>query len=223
MPRNREHRQAGLPGRAGKTARHSAALQASKNPGQCSALGSSYLVGLTRPLWSFPDGVRGQHQMRSSGKTQRSMAGRCSAVRLGAVIRLSGVRPPGCRYQARLRLGTCSLVDTAMAPITCSHGYLYALKIWIDDALGRAARCRQGALRHRGIAAFDVAPIYAVGLQADGIVRIISLGRADAAVKTVAIVKIAKAGMRIRAPSDRKPHGHVCSKSIHVRALTQAG
>jgi len=49
-------------------------------------------------------------------------------------------------------------------------------KIWIDDALGGAARCRLGALRQRGIAALDIAAVDAVGLQADRIVRIIGLG-----------------------------------------------
>jgi hypothetical protein len=56
-------------------------------------------------------------------------------------------------------------------------GHLRARKIWIDDALGGAARCRLITLRQRGIGAFDVVPIYAVGLQADRIVRAISLGQ----------------------------------------------
>ena len=68
------------------------------------------------------------------------------------------------------------LVDEAMPPIMWSRWHLRARKIWIADALGGNARCRLDALRQRGIAAFDVAPAYAVGLQADRIVRIIRLG-----------------------------------------------
>ena len=77
-------------------------------------------------------------------------------------------------------------------------GHLRARKIWIDDALGGAARCRLITLRQRGIGAFDVVPIYAVGLQADRIVRAISLGQ----------------GSRCRQNSDgrqnrQSPNGHL--------------
>jgi hypothetical protein len=63
-----------------------------------------------------------------------------------------------------------------MPPIMSSRGHLRARKIWIDDALGGTARCRLGALRQRGIAAFDEALFVAVELQADRIVRAIRLG-----------------------------------------------
>jgi hypothetical protein len=80
-----------------------------------------------------------------------------------------------------------------------SRGHTRTRKIWIGDALGGEARCRLSALRQRGIAACDVAPIDVVDLHADRIVRIIRLARTGAAVKTVPIVKIANPGTRIRA------------------------
>ncbi len=43
------------------------------------------------------------------------------------------------------------LVDAATPPIT--RGLFRARKIWIDDALGGAARCRRVALRQRRVAA----------------------------------------------------------------------
>ena len=46
-------------------------------------------------------------------------------------------------------------------------GHLRARKIWIDDALGDAARCRLSALRQRGITAFGVeAAVYGDDLEA---------------------------------------------------------
>jgi hypothetical protein len=63
-----------------------------------------------------------------------------------------------------------------MPPIMSSRGHLRARKIWIDDALGGAARCRLVALRQRGIGAFDVARLFAESVQANRIVRIIRLG-----------------------------------------------
>src|SRR6266446_6062683 len=44
-------------------------------------------------------------------------------------------------------LGARHLVDRAIPPVTWSHGCLRARKIWIDDALGGAARCRRVAQR----------------------------------------------------------------------------
>ena len=43
------------------------------------------------------------------------------------------------------RCARCYLVDAAMPPIISGH--LRARKIWIDDALGGATRCRRIALR----------------------------------------------------------------------------
>src|SRR5882724_4949956 len=63
-----------------------------------------------------------------------------------------------------------------MTPIISRRTHLRAGKIWIDDALGGTARCSLSALRQRGIAAFDVAALYVVDLQADRVVRIIRLG-----------------------------------------------
>jgi hypothetical protein len=70
--------------------------------------------------------------------------------------------------------GVEALVDAAMPPSV--RGRVRACKIWIDDALGGAARRRLGALRQRGIAAFDAAAAQAVDLQANWIVRIVRLG-----------------------------------------------
>ena len=55
-------------------------------------------------------------------------------------------------------------------------GHLRAGKIWIDDALGGAARCRRVALRRRRVAAFVIAATSAVHMQANRISRIVSLG-----------------------------------------------
>src|SRR5712664_745620 len=63
-----------------------------------------------------------------------------------------------------------------MTPVISRRAHLRARKIWIDDALGGAARRRLSALWQRGIAAFDVAALYVVDLQADRVVRIIRLG-----------------------------------------------
>ena len=69
------------------------------------------------------------------------------------------------------------LVDPAMPPILCSRWHLHARKIWIDDALGAAARCRGVALRQGGIATFViVTPSPWVHVQANRISRIVCLG-----------------------------------------------
>jgi hypothetical protein len=78
--------------------------------------------------------------------------------------------------QRRTHPAARRLVDIALPPITWSRGHRRAGKIRIGDALGGAAGCRLRALRLRSIAAVDVAPSDAVGLQADRIVRIIRLG-----------------------------------------------
>ena len=67
------------------------------------------------------------------------------------------------------------LVDAAMAPITC--GLCRAREVWIDDALGGAARCRRVALRQRRVAAFVIVGSAAVHVQANRISRIVRLGR----------------------------------------------
>jgi hypothetical protein len=113
-----------------------------------------------------------------------------------------------------------SSVDAAMPPIMSSrHLHLRARKIWIDDALGSAARCRLGALRQRGIAAFDEALFVAVELQADRIVRTIRLGpsrrrrqnRRDR--QSPKCLSHCALGFRLQA--DRPP----CFRSIHVHAF----
>jgi hypothetical protein len=55
-------------------------------------------------------------------------------------------------------------------------GHLRARKIWIDDALCRAARCRRVALRQRRVAAFVIGGPPAVHMQANRISRIVRLG-----------------------------------------------
>ena len=55
-------------------------------------------------------------------------------------------------------------------------GALCAGKIWIDDALGGAARCRRVALRQRRVAAFVIAGPPAPHMQANRISRIVRLG-----------------------------------------------
>jgi hypothetical protein len=76
--------------------------------------------------------------------------------------------------RAGSRGGPKASKPSAMPLIT--SGRVRVCKKWIDDALGGAARCRLGALRQRGIAAFDAATAEAVGLQANRIVRIVGLG-----------------------------------------------
>jgi hypothetical protein len=61
-----------------------------------------------------------------------------------------------------------------MPPIISGH--LRAGKIWIDDALGGAARCRRVALRQGRVAAFVIAAPPAVHMQANRIRRIVRLG-----------------------------------------------
>jgi hypothetical protein len=67
-----------------------------------------------------------------------------------------------------------ALVNAAM-PITLRH--LRARKIWIDDALGGAARCRRVALRQRRVAAFVIVGPPTVHVQANRISRIVRLRR----------------------------------------------
>jgi hypothetical protein len=62
-----------------------------------------------------------------------------------------------------------------MPPISSRH--LRARKIWIDNALRRAARCRCVTLGQRRVAAFVVVGPTAPHVQANRISRIIRLGR----------------------------------------------
>src|SRR6266851_10372577 len=64
------------------------------------------------------------------------------------------------------------LVDAA---IMSSRGHSRARKIWIDDALGGAARCRRVALRQRRVAAFVIVGPPVVHMQANRISRIVRL------------------------------------------------
>jgi hypothetical protein len=66
-----------------------------------------------------------------------------------------------------------ALVDAAMPPII--SGPSRGCKIWIDDALGGAARCRRVALRQRRVAAFVIIGP-AIYMQANRISRIVRLG-----------------------------------------------
>jgi hypothetical protein len=116
------------------------------------------------------------------------------------------------------------LVDAAMPPVMWSRWRLSARKIWIGNTLGGAARCCRVALRQRGIAASDVAPIYAVGLQADRIGRIIRLGanwhrRQNCRDRQNRQSRNAHQGLL----RDKRgaPDGPDCSMSIHVRASSQ--
>ena len=61
-----------------------------------------------------------------------------------------------------------------MSPIT--RGLFRTRKIWIDEALGGAARCRRVALRQRRVAAFVIVGPPAVHMQANWISRIVRLG-----------------------------------------------
>src|SRR5882757_7960957 len=89
-----------------------------------------------------------------------------------AAARLLTVAFGSCRYRVRLPY---ALVDAAMPPITRA-GLFHASKIWIDDALGGAARCRRVALRQRRVAAFvPVGPPRPVNMQAYWISRIVRL------------------------------------------------
>src|SRR5260370_35492395 len=65
------------------------------------------------------------------------------------------------------------LVDSAVPPIT--RGLFRARKIWIDDALGGAARCRRVALRQRRVAALVIVAPSGVHMQAHRISRIVRL------------------------------------------------
>ena len=60
-----------------------------------------------------------------------------------------------------------------MPPIT--RGLFRARKIWIDDALGSAARCRRVALRQRRVAALVIVAPPVVHMQANRISRIVRL------------------------------------------------
>jgi hypothetical protein len=90
-------------------------------------------------------------------------------ARIGVKRALQRHKPKGA--------ASSDLVDARMPPIMSFPRQLRARKIWIDDALGSAARCRLITLRQRGIGAFDVAPPIAVDLQAGRIVRAICLGQ----------------------------------------------
>src|SRR5258705_12302656 len=59
-----------------------------------------------------------------------------------------------------------TLVDAAMPPIISSRGNLRARNIWIDDALGGAARCRRVALSQRCVTAFVIVARSPVHVQA---------------------------------------------------------
>src|SRR5258707_14809572 len=79
-----------------------------------------------------------------------------------------------CHFSAtRTSAPNKALVDAA---IMSSGGHSRARKIWIDDALGGAARCRRVALRQRPVAAFVIVVPAAVHEQANRISRIIGLG-----------------------------------------------
>src|SRR6267142_1675595 len=103
--------------------------------------------------------------------------------------------PLGARFlkQAQNR----PLVDATMPPITRGRGR--AREIWIDDALCRTARCRRVALRQRRVAAFVIVGPPGVYVQANRIIRIVRLGPSRCRRQNHRNVKIAKAGMRIRA------------------------
>ncbi len=89
-----------------------------------------------------------------------------------AAARLLTVAFGSCRYRVRLPY---ALVDAAMPPITRA-GLFHASKIWSDDALCCAARCRRVALRQRRVAAFvPVGPPRPVNMQAYWISRIVRL------------------------------------------------
>src|SRR5260370_21087093 len=79
-----------------------------------------------------------------------------------------------CRVWKRrgLFISRC-LVDAAIMPVV---GRSPARKIWIDVALGGAARCRRVALSQRRVAAFVVVGPQAVHVQANLISRIVRLG-----------------------------------------------
>jgi hypothetical protein len=55
-------------------------------------------------------------------------------------------------------------ITLAVSPCAPPIMWFSARVVWIDDALSGAARCRQSALRQRGIAAFDVVALIAVRL-----------------------------------------------------------
>ena len=126
-----------------------------------------------------------------------------------------------------------ALVDAAMPPILSGH--LCTGKIWIDDALGGAARCRRVALRQGRVTAFVIAAPPAVCVQANRIGRIVRLGpsrrrrqnRRDrqncqsrngicaGAYRSRSRHLPFRPGRNFRSPADRS----LCSQSIHVRAL----
>jgi len=118
------------------------------------------------------------------------------------------------------RSALARLVDPAMPPILCSRWHPRAHKIWIDNALGAAARCRRVALRQGGIAAFViVTPSPRVHVQANWISRIEGLGpsrrrrqnRRDRQ-------KRQSLNAHQNSFSDWDQMGYGGSKSIHVRA-----
>ena len=116
-----------------------------------------------------------------------------------------------------------------MPSIMWFPGHLRPRKVWIDHALGGAARCRQSALRQRGIAAFDVVPLWPVSLQADRIVPAISLGQSrrcrqnrDGRQNRQSRNGASELPLRLTAQHQRietdKPYW---SQSIHIRALAR--
>jgi hypothetical protein len=124
-----------------------------------------------------------------------------------------------------------------MPPITRA-GLFRACKIWIDVALGGAARCRRVALRQRRVAAFVIVGPPAVHMQANRISGIVRLGpsrchrqgrcdrqnrqsrNAHSSHPKCLLHCVLRSGLgRIFRPqADRPP----CSQSIHVRALGRA-
>jgi hypothetical protein len=131
-----------------------------------------------------------------------------------------------------------------MPPII--SGRLRARKIWIDNALRGATRCRRVALRQGRVAAFVIVGPPAVHMQANRIGRIVRLGpsrrrrqnrrdRQNCQSRNAHQSLLRGYARRIpfalawhlpfrpgrifRSPADRS----LCSQSIHVRALGQAG
>jgi hypothetical protein len=123
-----------------------------------------------------------------------------------------------------------------MPPITRA-GLFHARKIWIDVALGGAARRRRVALRQRCVAAFVIVGPPAVHMQANRISGIVRLGASRCRCQNrcdrenrqsrnahssrpkclLHCVPRSGLGRIFRSQADRS----LCSQSIHVRALGQ--
>jgi hypothetical protein len=119
-------------------------------------------------------------------------------------------------------------------------GALCAGKIWIDDALGGAARCRCVALRQRRVAAFVIAGPPAPHMQANRISRIVGLGpgrrrrqnRRDRQNRQSrnahqSLLRSSAAQRAVRAPAPSRiskwqADSSLCCQSIHVRAFGAA-